>query len=186
MLHGHASDAAQAATFASELDPAGRFHHVTAAGPIGLGDGTFAWFDDTPGSLARCGSVVRSLLCGLSHDQPAPVVVVGYSQGGAAALAAMVEAVADPAPGIAALAVVSGFLAEDTQVGIDLGRLHGLPVLVQHGEADEVVPAFLAEDLVGALRAAGVDAALDLRPLGHERDAGSVEALRGWLEAVLP
>ena len=82
--------------------------------------------------------------------------------------------------GVVGLAVVSGFVAEQPGVDQDLGRLAGLPVFVQHGRDDDVVPAFFAEDLVTALDAAGADVVTDWRDMGHERTPGSVAALGEW------
>lgn len=170
VLHGHGSNAATAGALADRLDPLGRFDHVTPNGPVTIGPDSYAWFDgDTASGLAQAAA-------GLS-DGVAGSVLVGWSQGGAAALATVAVS---GAPSIEALILVSGFLIDAPGVEYDLSVLAGVPILVQHGRQDEVVPSFFAEDLAQSLIDAG--ALVDLLlydDVGHllasaaDHDAGS-------------
>jgi len=181
VLHGHASNPSAASDLAAAIDPDGSFVHVAPEGPVDLGEGDFAWFDDEPGSLGACRRLVRALLDGLAADGGGvPIVVIGYSQGGAAAIAALTEPGAARIDGIVGLAVLSGFVAEARDVEQDLEQLGGLRVLVQHGRGDDVVPEFFAQDLAAALAATGSGATTDWRDMGHEWTADSVAVVGEW------
>lgn len=182
VLHGHASSPADAAAFAERIDPDRAFHHVTPVGPLVV-DGGLAWFDDSAESVAAAARTVALLLVGLASDQPAPVIAVGYSQGAAALLAAL--AMADTPPvRLAAAACVSGFLPDTTGWEWQLDRLGDMPILIQHGRDDEVVPSFLATDLVTMLEHAGASVTHDEADAGHEITDPMVAALRSWLATV--
>jgi predicted esterase len=176
VLHGHDSTPAQAEELAAELDPAGRFRHVAPEGPFSTSSGAREWFSDTPGSLAHTEGLLGPLLGDLAAT--GPVVVVGYSQGAAAALATLTS---PGGPTVGAVACVSGYLGEEPGLDHDLSRLAATAVLVQHGTNDDVVPDFLARDLVAALEASGVPVTAQWFDMGHERTAESLAALRAWV-----
>jgi predicted esterase len=184
VLHGHSSTPEAAAGLAAAVDPAGAFHHVAPQGPLELGDRSFAWFDDAPGSLAAARRSVRALLDGLVADAGRPLVVVGFSQGGAAAVAALTGPAEGPLDGLIGLAVVNGFVAEAADVEQDLSLLAEVPVLVQHGRHDGVVPFFFAEDLATSLDVARAVVATDWRDAGHERTPEGDAVVGEWLRAV--
>lgn len=177
VLHGHASDAEVAAGLAERLDPAGRWHHIAPRGPLAVDDG-WAWFDDTESSLG----VTRQLLGGLLSELAAegPLRVFGRSQGAAAALIAL-SAAGAPEPD--ALVISSGFLPEASDLTIDLTRLDGVRVLVQHGRHDHVVPVFFATDLADVLQMAGAVVEVDLDDGGHPLEDLRIERARAWLAA---
>ena len=57
------------------------------------------------------------------------------------------------------------------------GRSNDAPVLLVHGESDDVVPAFRSRDAAAALKAAGVPTqTLFIPGLGHGIDAAGVGA----------
>ena len=172
VLHGHGSNGGVAGSLAARIDPKRRFQHVAPNGPVGLGPASFAWFDgETASGLAQAA-------VGLA-DIVTSSVLVGWSQGGAAALATVAVA---GAPSIDALVLVSGFLIDAPGVDYDLSVLRGIPVLVQHGRQDEVVPVFFAEDLAQSLIDAG--ALVDLKlydDVGHLLASDADDDARSWL-----
>jgi predicted esterase len=176
VLHGHDSTPTDAEALAQQIDPDRRFRHVAPEGPLAVPGGGRAWFSDQPGTLAKSRATLAAVFTELAAS--APVVVVGYSQGGAAALATLSS---PDGPRVGAVACVSGYLGEEPGLDHDLGRLVGTSVLVQHGLHDDVVPDFLARDLVTALEAAGVDVVAEWFDMGHERTAESRAALAAWL-----
>jgi phospholipase/carboxylesterase len=176
VLHGHDSSPEDAGALARQIDPDARFAHVAPEGPYDTVGGGREWFSDTAGSLARTQIVLSSLFAELAAT--GPVVVVGYSQGAAAALATLTS---PGAPSVKAVACVSGYLGEEPGLDHNLGRLAGTTVLVQHGRQDDVVPDFLARDLVTALEAAAVDVTAQWFEMGHERTVESLAALTEWL-----
>ncbi len=177
VAHGHGSDAATAAALAGGIDPDGRADHVTPEGPVPVDGAHRAWFEGGSAESIRHGAeVLRAALA--ASEAGAPRVVVGWSQGGAAALAAL----ATPgAPTVDALVLLGAFLADAPGLDYDLSLLAGTQVLIQHGEHDDVVPSFFAEDLATTLRAVGVTVELQLVPLGHELDRAAVAAVATWV-----
>jgi predicted esterase len=184
VLHGHASTVLAAAELAADLDPDGRYHHAAPEGPLELDDGTRAWFSDERGSLAAGRSTVRALLEGLVDDTGLEVVVVGYSQGAAVALAALTDPWRGRLEGLAGLAVLSGFLGDAHGLEQDLSLLAGVPVLIEHGRGDDVVPDFFATDLATSLEQAGAAVRTAWFDMGHERTAASLDAARSWLRGL--
>jgi len=179
VLHGHGGIGSAAATLAAAIDPDGTAVHVTPDGPVVLRTGEHAWFDNgSASSIRTAGAVVRGALEGV--DGPG-VVVVGWSQGGAAALAALALEDAEPLPGVVGLALLGSFLADAPGLHYDLSRLAGVPVLIQHGSDDDVVPAFFAADLAHALTDAGVEVDHREVPLGHELDDAAVAEVAEWV-----
>ena len=188
VLHGHAASAEAAAQLADRIDPSGSWIHLTPNGPIVEPDGSRSWFTTDfgrPDDIVAAGLLVSSLLDALAVDgnmNPGRVAVVGWSQGGAAALAALA---APPSVQVGALVLASTFLAEG-DLDYELGQLATVPVLVQHGREDEVVPAFFADDLSTALRSAGVEVTDARYPVGHARTVEADDDARSWLEERIP
>lgn len=178
VLHGHASDAPAAAALAEQLDPRGRWHHVAPEGPIPLSGGGRAWFDDEPDSVRS----TRDLLGGMVVDLAAQggMYLFGRSQGAAAGLVTWCS-LDLPAP--SAVVLSSGFLVEPPDIPIDLGRLRDVPVLLQHGRVDEVVPSFFATDLATALESAGAQVDLRLDDGDHGLSSARLAQARDWLAA---
>lgn len=182
VLHGHGSSPAEAAGFAERIDPGRELHHVTPVGTVAV-PGGLAWFDEHPASLRSAATTVAALLAGLAEDQRAPVVAVGYSQGAAALLAALLFPDVPPCRA-AAVVCVSGFLPDAAEWEWQLDRLAGVPVLVQHGRADTVVPSFLSADLATLLGAAGASVTFDESDASHTPTDEMVATIRSWLGRV--
>ncbi len=180
VLHGHGGSPDSAAALAAGIDPTFRARHVTPAGPIDLGAGARAWFEGGDASSIRgAGAAVRTLL----DEVDGPTVVVGWSQGGAAALAALaLDDTATPSQHpCVGLALLGSFLADAPGLDYDPGRLADLPVLIQHGRDDDVVPAFFAEDLAATLSSAGVEVEHREVPLAHELDDAAIADVAEWV-----
>ena len=180
VLHGHAGSASTAGDLARAIDPSGRWHHVLPEGPWLVDVESRSWFE-SPIDHASAGRIVSTLITGLIEDggfDPREIVVVGWSQGGAAALAALAV---PGGPSVGSLILCSSFLAEGS-IDYDFGALAGAPVLIQHGRVDEVVPAFFADDLVASLRAAGVEVTDERYDIGHERSGEADAAVSCWLD----
>ncbi len=88
--------------------------------------------------------------------------LIGFSQGAMTALFTGLRRAAAPR----AVLAYSGALIEPQTLGGEAKSRP--PVLLAHGESDDIVPAFHSRDAEVALRAAGVPAELVLEPgLGH-------------------
>ncbi len=91
--------------------------------------------------------------------------LMGFSQGAMTALFAGLRR----APGPRAVLAYSGALIAPETLALE--RRNSAPVLLVHGEADEVLPAFLSRDAERALTAEGMAVEAHFRPgLGHGID----------------
>jgi phospholipase/carboxylesterase len=185
VLHGYDSSAKKADELARELDPNGRWHHVSPDGPVTLSDGERAWFEvDVAGSVRAAVETVRQVVRSLTDDigvDPASIALVGYSQGAAAAVATLATLGSSPSR-VGRLLSINGFVVDEAGLDYDWTQLRGTRVLLQHGEQDDVVPSFFSSDLANVLGDAAVDVVHQSFPMGHERTAASIEAARSWLE----
>lgn len=129
------------------------------------------------GARATAPSLVRYLAdecsrLGLPHRA---AVLAGFSQGGMMALYAGLR-MADPPGGIAALAAALPGFAETAR---DLRARP--PVLLVHGERDEIVPVQMSRDAERLLRGLGVPVHAVYRPeLGHGIDDEAIGALAAF------
>jgi phospholipase/carboxylesterase len=185
VLHGYDSSAKQADELARELDPETRWHHVSPDGPVAVSEDTRAWFDiEVSGSVSDAVVSVRAVLRSLTDDggvDPGGIVLVGYSQGAAAAVATVAT---EGGPVVGGLLTINGFVVDEEGLTYDWTRLDDTRVLLQHGERDDVVPPFFSSDLATALSDAGVDVVHQSFPMGHERTVTSRDAARAWLAGV--
>ena len=110
---------------------------------------------------------------------PSALALMGFSQG---AMTALEVGLRGPVPPAAILAYSGALLAPETLAAEIRARP---PVLLVHGEADEVVPAWASRFAESALRAAGVPVEALFRPgLGHGIDAAGLAAGAAMLRRV--
>ncbi len=105
------------------------------------------------------------------------IVLAGFSQGGAVALQ---TALAYPEPLAGLLAMSTYFATHDTIVPHAANR--GLPILVQHGSHDPMVPELMGQRTVAALRALGYAPAYHSYPMAHEVCAREIADISTWLQ----
>ena len=109
---------------------------------------------------------------------PARVILVGFSQGGAVALATGLRREA----GVAGIASLSAYLPLATQTAAEItaaGR--ATPVFLGHGSQDPIVPQALGTRSRGALEALGVAVEWHSYPMPHSVCADEVRDLGDWL-----
>lgn len=176
ILHGHDDDASRARRLAAGLGSG--FRAVRTPEAPRDATGVRSWFDTAargvePASLERSLDLLRRevALCG-----PGPVVLAGFSQGAAMALAAA------SLEGVEAVVGLCAFLpaAEETDLSM------GAPVLMLSNRDDEVVPAFLAEDAGAAMADAGREVTVEVLPGGHEVTVDATRRARRWLSDRWP
>jgi predicted esterase len=145
-------------------------------GPVELGEElaaqSFAWFDDGHDrfpTVAEAVEWVRSQLVG-------PSVLVGFSQGGAVALACAFDP-SGPGP-VAGVVAMGAFLPDDV-APVEFGG----PVAVVHGEEDLVVDVMFAERLHRQAVKAGVPTSLVLHPGGHEIPLSAAELVASTVQS---
>jgi len=179
VLHGHGAPPGDAVDLASRLAGDGAAVGVALDGPVALGDGTLAWFDSA--TLDGLESSIEVIRATVRERRPVSsrVVVVGLSQGAAAAVAALGEA---SSPQIDALVLWSGFAVEPSGRDLELDGLDGVAVLVVHGDADDVVPLWMADDLAVLLdRSGALVSRMTIAGGGHRRGASTIEAVARWI-----
>jgi predicted esterase len=172
-LHGHDdrpdADALTPAGPASADDPG--WTVVAPAGPVATTDARRAWWrsDDDGAPLAADVEAAVAIVDDAVRRYAAdgPVVVGGFSQGGAFALALALR----PEPGaIVGAFALGAWLPDLPGVALDLtgtaGR--GLPVFVGHGTDDEAVDLLLGRGAARSLDRAGVPVTFAALEAGHE------------------
>jgi thioredoxin 1 len=191
LVHGLGADERDLGGLLPYLDPDGHFVTVLPRGPVAAPPG-FAWYEwSQTGELDRTGfesslNALDELLdeaCaehGLPREQS---VVGGFSQGGGMTLALALRRSDKPHP--AAVLALSPALAKLTDlVDPDWEAAKTMPVLIQHGSEDPLVPVQRSRDLSRELESHGVPVVYTEYPMAHQVALESVQQGRGWLDAV--
>lgn len=200
LIHGYGADEHDLAPLSGVLDPEGRFTAVCPRGPIklvGPGMGGASWYEPSDGDEIEAGSFQRSIL-GLDHLidavceqrglRRAATVVVGFSQGGATALAVSLRDTTKSRP--AGVACLSGMLPDPPWLRYlweadAPGPADGVPALyVQHGTVDPMVDIGRGRHTQETLRRHGIEPEYHEYAMGHEISPESLATLRHWLDRV--
>ena len=171
VIHGRGADANDLADLAPMLDPpAGcRFVFPNAPKPFeaypGMNFG-WTWFDGWPPqeeSVTASREILLRFLAELTAKYPTTsLVLAGFSQGAMMSLDTGLRA----EQSVAAIVAMSGGLYEENLP--DLRARAGLPVLITHGSADDVVPVNYARRARRILEDAGLDVEYHEYPMGHQ------------------
>jgi phospholipase/carboxylesterase len=179
-IHGWTGDERSMQIFSKAL-PEG-VAAIYPRGPVAAGEG-YGWFDRHDGSEApyrRGLEALQEFVAGLAVAypvDPARLVLVGFSQGGA-----MSQALALAEPWLTAgLAVLAGYLPAFAREQVTPGRLTGKPVFMAHGVKDETVPVADARSACNALTLAGADVTYHEYPTGHRVNRSGMHDLKQWL-----
>lgn len=132
-------------------------------------------------SLTSIDALCASLLAetGLSEDT---LVVAGFSQGGALALAHLVDLNSAVTP--SAVAALASYLPSREERLIDLSRASQRPVLFAHGEDDQLVEPIRGRSASKAFHRAGALVTWSEVGGGHRFDTPLTSELATWLEAL--
>jgi phospholipase/carboxylesterase len=191
LLHGHDDDPATTRTVARAMGGAG-WEVVVPQGPVTTNGARRAWWRndddgapidaDVADAVAIVDDVVRAVAGG------APVLLGGFSQGGALALALALRAgVPDDLGGtLAGAFAVGSWLPDLAGLEPDVARAAGarLPVLIGHGADDEAVPLLLGRSAARLLHRSGVPVTYVQLDVGHELGPFAA-AIGRWSEAVV-
>lgn len=191
LIHGYGADEYDLAPVAELIDPAGDFRTICPRGPVAVMPfGGAGWYErsvegeiDGAEFLASVDAVDATIAAACAeHDlPPRTAVVIGFSQGGAMALASSLRSGAGERP--AAVACLSGMLAEVE--GLDYAFDDLLPrVLVQHGTMDPLVTVDRGRYLRDTLANHSVEHVYREYPMEHEINGQSVVDLGAWLASV--
>ena len=189
LLPGYADRPERLLDRVDEFDPDGRWT-VVALEPIRSMDAGPYWYEVTDRGpdddqvdaavahvLAACASIATANGIPVSS-----LVLAGFSQGGALALATVLDPSAVEVPG--AIAVLAGYLPPRTDDALDLGRAAGRPALLAHGADDEVVATVRGRSAARALQRAGALVSWAEVDAGHRFAGPLLEPLREWLAAL--
>lgn len=190
LIHGRGADMHDLADLAPMLDTSGgvRFAFPNAPKPFepypGMSMG-WTWFDGWPPvheSLAESREQMLAFIDEITTEYPTPegtLVIAGFSQGALMALDSGLRTTKR----LAGIVAMSGGLHE--QELVDLTRLAGLPVLLAHGTADDVVPVQYSRRARHVLEAAGLNVAFHEYPMGHQVVQEEVGDVRAFLQRIL-
>ena len=192
LVHGLGADERDLAGLLPYLDPEGAFAVVLPRGPEAApGTPGFSWYDmfgrdDPVAGFLRALDLLDDLLDEASTEHGLPreeALVGGFSQGAGLALALALRR-SDRAHPIGVLAM-SPFLPGLDLVDVDDAAATMLPVLVQHGTDDPLVPVQRSRDLVRELRTIGVPTVYREYPMQHQVAIESMQDAQGWIAQVV-
>lgn len=190
LIHGRGADMNDLADLAPMLDAAGgcRFVFPNAPKPFepypGMAMG-WTWFEGWPPnhqSLVESREEMLRFFEEITQKYPTPegqLIIAGFSQGALMSLDAGLRTELK----IAGIICMSGGLYEHDLP--DLRTRAGLPVLIAHGSADDVVPVTYARRARRVLEDAGLDVEYHEYPMGHQVAMEEAEVVRGFLGKVL-
>ena len=111
---------------------------------------------------------------------PEHIVIAGFSQGGAVAYH---TALAYPQR-LAGLMALSTYLATNEQLSYSAAN-KDLPILIQHGSHDPVVPVTLGEQAYDTLSKKGYEVTYQTYPMAHQVCMPQIQDIGKWLNSVL-
>lgn len=190
LLHGRGADMHDLADVAPMLDTHDgcRFVFPNAPKPFepypGMSAG-WTWFDGwppVPESLVDSRATLLRFIDEIVDRYPTPdgkLVLAGFSQGALMSLDAGLRT----DKRLAGIIAMSGGLYEADLP--DLKSKAGLPVLIAHGTADEVVPVNYARRARHLLEEAGLDVEYHEYPMAHQVAQEEAVTVRAFLTRVL-
>jgi len=182
-LHGHGDDPRR---FATALEPVARSADrslVVPIGPVHAADGR-AWFpsldDDAGPGLASTLDRLDATIGSITERTGVDLVLLGWSQGAATALAAVARSGAAARPRV--VVALAPWMAHEPGVTWDLASANGTRFVLVHGVDDLVVPVQQGRSAARVLERAGLDVELVEVPTGHDLATllDVVEHAAGW------
>jgi len=176
LVHGYGADEKDLGGLLPYLDPEGRFLTVLPRGPVAAPPG-FAWYDLA--SVGGGGGSDQGFLDALDeldalldevcaeHDKPrSEAIVAGFSQGAALAVALGLRSSAKDHP--AGILAMSTYLPNVEGLDYDWEAAKSIPVLVQHGTDDPLIPVEQGRTLAKTLEDHGAPVTYRDYPMQHQ------------------
>jgi thioredoxin 1 len=193
LVHGYGADEQDLGGLLPYLDPDGLFAAVMPRAPIAApGTPGYMWYDMAGGrddvtgqfvtALAELDALVDEQCAQLGFDR-ASAIFAGFSQGGGLALALGLFSAPDEQPRVRPAGVLAMSPAAMTGPIDDGAR--AVPVLVQHGSEDPLIPVQRSRDLARDLREFGVPTVYREYPMEHQVALEGLQDARAWLGEVL-
>jgi thioredoxin len=193
LAHGFGADERDLGGLLPYLDPDGRFVTVLPRGPVAAPPG-FAWYDfglpEAEGAAAFVSAVgqLDDLLdeAAADHDlSRSEAIVGGFSQGAGLALALALRTSDRPRP-LGVLAMSPALPARGLEeIDPDWDAAAKIPVLLQHGTHDPLVPVDRSRKLASELEEHGAPVVYAEYPMEHQVALESVRQAQSWLDAVI-
>lgn len=189
LLHGYGSHEHDLLALAEELDPI--WTVVCPRAPMPMAMGGNAWFtlrvvngriDGAPQEAINARDQVAAWLDGLRAQLEigdGPTVLGGFSQGAMLAAAVLLER---PDLANAGWLMSGAFPPAACAAPRSMERL---PILVQHGTQDAVVPVGMGRALAEGLRQAGAEVTYQEYSMQHQVSMESLQDAQGWLRALV-
>ncbi|MEZ5171856.1 MAG: thioredoxin domain-containing protein [Acidimicrobiia bacterium] len=190
LAHGFGADEQDLGGVMPYLDPDGELLTVLPRGPLSAPPG-YSWYEIggdprtmTEGFLAAV-EALDALLDqtaaehSLSREE---AVVGGFSQGAGLALAL---AMRGDRPHPRAVLVMSGLVPGGIEQTFDWAGAADMPVLVQHGSRDPMIPVEASRQLATMLAEHGVPVVYRDYPMEHQISPESISDARSWLAQVV-
>jgi phospholipase/carboxylesterase len=134
--------------------------------------------EDLDASVRRIETlVVNAMNSGVAANR---IFLVGFSQGGAVAY----EAGLRISPNIGGVVAMSTYLARELHT-VDVAASVQLPILVLHGDQDDVVTPFMCDNALKQLKGMGFSPEEYRYPMAHEVSVPSLKQLGLWLQDKL-
>jgi thioredoxin 1 len=193
LAHGFGADERDLGGLLPYLDPEGRFVTVLPRGTFAAPPG-FAWYDfglpegEVAAAFRSAVDELDDLLdeVAAEHDLPrSEAVVAGFSQGAGVTLGLALRTGERPHPlGVLAMSPALPLRSID-EIDPDWDAAAKIPVLLQHGTHDPLVPAARTRRLAEELEEHGVPVVYEEYPMEHQVALESVQQARAWLDAVV-
>ncbi|MEO6468294.1 MAG: thioredoxin [Acidimicrobiia bacterium] len=192
LLHGYGADETDLGALLSYLDPEGQFAAVMPRGPLDApGAPGYSWFPiSTDGLDLEAFDGALDLLDAFIDEQCAELgfareqaIFGGFSQGGGLALMLAIRAGVAVRP--AGVLAMSPFAPPGESVEIDWHAASTIPVLLQHGVDDPMIPISAARHLAAALHEHHVPLVYREYPMGHQVALESVQDAHAWMVSVV-
>ncbi len=193
LIHGMGADENDLGGLLPYLDPEGRFLTVLPRGPIAAPPG-FAWYGMeavTSGGGGADSSFLGAVdalddlldeVCAANDKLRSEAIVAGFSQGGALAAALGLRRSERAHP--AGVVVMSAYLPDVDGLDLDWEAAASIPVIVQHGTRDPLLPVERGRALAATLVEHDVPVVYSEYPMEHQVAMESVQQVHEWLLAV--
>lgn len=188
LAHGYGADERDLGALVPYLDPDGRFVVVLPRGPFEVpGTPGYSWYDfggapDPEGfgaAVEALDELVDEQCESLGLDRTT-AIFGGFSQGAGLALALGLASAATGAGPAGILAMSPYFPFPPPGEGAP-----AVPVLVQHGTHDPLIPVQRSRDLARGLRAVGVPTRFREYPMEHQVALEGLHDARDWIAEVV-
>jgi thioredoxin len=183
LMHGYGADEQDLGGILPYLDPDGQFVTVLPRGPL-TAEGTpgFMWYDMTaeglPAVLDELDAFVDEQCAALGLER-SQAIFAGFSQGAGLALALGLLVSETTPAGVLAMSPFAPGVAEQA------ANAKQVPVLIQHGTNDPMIPINRSRALARELAAHGVPTVFQEYPMEHNVAVESLRDARTWLGQVL-